>query len=66
MLSGWRLETSIPPYLLVSVLREGVQVGPETAGEDDGVLRDDGDGGPELGERNSGNIDTILRVRTEI
>ena len=55
-----------PPDLLVAVLPEGVEVGAETAGEDDGVLRDDGDGGPELGERYSGNVDTILRVSTEI
>ena len=59
MLTVCKTPLIIPPYVLVTVLGEGVQVGPQAAGEDDRVLGDDGDGGPELGERNSGDIDTI-------
>ena len=35
------------PHLLVAVAAEGVQVHPEAAGEEDGVLGDDGQGGAE-------------------
>ena len=39
-----------PPELLVGVSGEGVEVVPEAAGEEDGVLGDDGDGGAERGQ----------------
>ena len=47
------------PDLVVVVLLEGVEVDPEGAREEDGVLRDDGQSRAETGEAEMGDVDAI-------
>lgn len=47
------------PNLVVGGRVARIEVVADGAGEEDGVLRYDGQAGPESGERNTGNVDTI-------
>ena len=47
------------PQLLVGVGREWVQVHPEAAGEEDGVLGDDGEPRPESAQSQSGDVQAV-------
>ena len=47
------------PQLLVRVAVDGVQVDPQGAREEDRVLGDDGDPGPELAEAQVGDVDLV-------
>jgi hypothetical protein len=45
--------------LLVGEFVEGVEVGADGAGEEDGVLRDDGEAGAEVVEFDGGDVDAV-------
>ena len=47
------------PHLLVTVAAEGVQIHPETAGEEDGVLGDDGQLAAEVVQSQLGDVPSV-------